>query len=345
MKIKYLIITLLMVFIITSCYQAGENSSSLNNNSENRNGGESSGINIEVRGLRSLGDPNDADRVRIYFFAAGDITEGSTFEKKNYTFYEEDVNPPYYYIPVTKEAIYYSNSVFNSVISLPINGTAILSNGMRGFESANYNEHILPKSITFNEIPANTQLRILMEYYSAIDYSLDGVLNNSGNGEHLTHAAISAPFSVAENDSKTVTLEFSPAAFGTVNFDLTTSSIDYTSDNSVSVVFMSEEVFNYIFKIEANVILFNDYVTPTSELNDGSVNLIYYKKYTLSTPRIDELMNNPKLDMLPGKKLKLMVIRRDISNNTTVGLADIKKLNPGEQFTPLLDWSYSANFS
>ena len=296
MKMKILLLTVFIVFIAASCYQAAGN--------DTVNGGSLAfRINAPMRAHGA--EAGDAGELRIKFFDASDMQEGKDYEINTLNDFPKI-------------------SYLKKPAPITVNGkkTTISYFGLYNNETPNSG------TTEIDLIPAGVSLRALVEYINyKEEYSFDDSYGSYGQTAYISHAGVSEPFTVKKDSSATVEIPLYYAAPGIVLMDMALQ--DQNPDYYVSVFFMSEEDFDSIYYIDNNRI--------RSRSGGGTVYPIYYYK------SISKYLGS--IDMLPGKKLKLMIIACEATDSPyAAALSQTFELAPGLPQRVAVDWKYTANF-
>ncbi len=319
MKIKYLAFILFIIFIISSCYQDGGNN--YNNISPDSDSGK---LSLQLRGPSN---PEAGDKIRLYFFKSSEIYESD--------FIKEDQNFGSYGL---RKTIGYSDYVFNYVKPLQITGTKEIYPGIYGFEFTNPADFTGQSISIIDGIPANSSFKVLIEYYGIENFDLLDIYGPDSNLEYfLTHAGVSNSFTVIKDFITPVSITVDHSAYGNFIIENFNEFLDGT-ESSVSLVFVGEEDFSQDFTVSGNSIQYNNQDFPYLNANPL---VVYYYTYL----DIQYLISySPAIPMLPGRKLKLMVIKNE-EGQFTAKLINIPEINPG-QYTEieLSGIDYVTNF-
>ena len=308
MKMKILLLTLFVVFIVASCYQGVGNDAI--------NGG-SLAFRINAP-MRSHGlEAGDAGELRIKFFEASEMD----YKIDRYPF-PDDNNYIGGYIS-------YDDAI--SYLSKP---TPITINGKKttiSYFQTNTPLNGLPTApndgiIEIDRVPAGVSLRAVVEYYDYnAGYNYTYVWNEATQSDDLellftnytTHAGVSEPFTVKKDSSTTVTIKLERAAFATVKFNVPS----YVIYVPITINVMTPEAFDSNYEINGKIINRNGSTPTPYGFNSAT----------------------QQIDVLPGKKLKLL-LRDKNSSGSPAGLSQTFELAPGEIRQINVDWSYIANF-
>ena len=222
MKIKFFLLTIFIVFIAASCYQAAGNDAV--------NGGSLAfKINAPMRAHGA--EAGDDGELRIKFFDASDMQEGKDYEPDRYNF------------PLGSDnAIYYLTKPTPITINGKKTTISYFQNKLAG------NISTTPGITEIDRVPAGVSLRAIVEYndYYA-EYAKD-YFSNPLYTSYTTHAGVSEPFTVKKGSSATVEIPLVRAAFGTVLFNVPNNV------TSTDILVLDPEDFDSKFTIIGNFI-------------------------------------------------------------------------------------------
>ena len=338
MKIKFILLALFIVFTAASCYLANGNDAA--------NGG-SLAFKINAP-MRSPGTaPGQDGEIRIKFFEAGDMQEGKDYEIGTYGFPANINSIPGNPVFEIRPAIFY----LTKPTPININGRNVITTY---FKDEVAGTATVKGTTEIDNIPAGISLRAVVEYnYYNGDYDSGGsllgapsgsyILYGRGKTSYISYVGVSEPFTVKKGSSTLVEMGLNEAAFGTASFDFPQSFLQsVTNFNTIAiVVFMDPDEFSSKFRISGNQIICNSLSISQDTAIAGS--LLYYCAF--SGTDFQNLCGNPKVDMLPGKKLKLMIFQYSSFYAGTLfpaGLSKTFELAPGLTQRVDLDWSYTT---
>ncbi|MCL2480488.1 MAG: hypothetical protein FWF38_02120 [Spirochaetaceae bacterium] len=251
-----------------------------------------------------------AGEIRVKFFEAGKMEEGKAYKIAEYEY---------------PNGRHIDNAIFylNMPVALNVNGKKITTDY--------FNAHFDSKNTTeIDNVPAGISLRMLVEYNC---YDQEHELS-SDNTSYLSHAGVSEPFTVKKDSATTVDINLNQAAYGTVLLDDAFGVLNVY----VSVAIMAVEEFDRIFTIDGNKIVVSANTSYSGQLTSlSSLELLLYKPGSSTSIGIREL------PMLPGKRLRLMIIQPNATPRIA-GLSQSFELAPGEERQIAVDWSYTALF-
>ena len=192
-----------------------------------------------------------------------------------------------------------------------INGRNVITSYF-GFDSTN---EPFSRGITeIDNIPAGISLRAVVDYNNYNAAYAPGPLSTN----YTTNAGVSEPFTVKKGSSTTIDILLKEAAWGTVSFN----------SSAYSIFILAAEEFDSTLKINGNKIVKNNYL-PSN---------YWFPNSATAHPQYIA-------DVLPGKKLKLLIIDYNGSFPCPAGLSKTFELSPGESRKIDVDWSYTTDFS
>ena len=279
MKIKYLLFALFMVFIFASCYQAAGPDT-------NANGGS---LLLNVNGPMRAPVPGADGEIRIKFFEADQLEEGKAYIISNR-------------IDTPAGATTFPDDYFqylNVPTPLTVNGKRVITSYLRNEDlgGGSYSNTTSGK-IEIDKVPAGISLKMLVEYI--YDDSRTPSFITIPNTRYLSYVGVSEPFTVKKDSSATVNISsMENASPGVVLLNSTLQSVN--SSEFLSVAFMDTEDFDSTFTIDSS-----NFIKPIdnaiSDFNNSAIQPKLIYKTVGYKVSFDEIF------MLPGKKLKLIII-------------------------------------
>ncbi len=323
MKIK-LLFMVFTALIIASCYQAPSSDS----------GSAGITLNINTRGLRAPAAGYDGE-VRIRFFDAGKLD--------NIVYDIEDPNFKFEYVSAPFEKYYGAGAEYK------FNGLKTIFPGQRMVYAqalpaakivGGKSVHIQSikedgtAKIHVENVPANTDLCILLEYYSSREvksyYSPEFPPEDQKIQYFLSHAGKSSTFSVGDNASKEIEIKLLPTlvGFAPIPGDNFVKAKFSTEAEVAGYGLMDAGKFDSIFKLENGKI--------TILVPDDSENPFFQS----SGPSGDTEDGSFPDPVPPGKKWRILLVLT-LSDNSDIGaLSDVFEVEPGRLYDKDLNFKF-----